>query len=170
MGTQGMAQLYAGYTDHAVNGRDVWTLNAECELRGELPEKQRTRLELEVALADIGRTKAIDWARSNALKIPLIAVQKVWQEYRPRSASACLILSTAVPGAFSTIEQHHTRILLLLHGMNAIVIGATWSVQGCFVVPLLLSIHVLVGIGTSRTLALVMPHSMAWKQHRRMAL
>ena len=161
MGTQGMGQLYAGYSDHAVNGRGVWTLNAERELRGELPEKQRTRLELEVALADIGRTKAIDWARSNASKIPLLAVQKVWQEYRPRSASACLILGAAVLGALSTLGQHDTRVLLLLHAMNAIVIGATWSVEGRFVVPLLFSIHVLAGIGISRTLTLLMPRSMA---------
>ncbi len=142
LGAQGMTQLYAGFSDHAVQQRGVWTLEAQKELKRELPLKPATRLDAERMLADESRRRAVRWIRQHPWQTVELAVWKCVQEYRPRSLTAWVITTAAVLGAAAGFRRRDIRVILLLHLINASAIAATWSVEGRFVVPLLFAVHV----------------------------
>jgi hypothetical protein len=101
-----------------------------------------TRLERDVARAQLGRVEALDWIQHNPGQSIQLAGMKVWQEYYPRARTEWLIGLSAVAGVLLTIRQRDTRLLLALHAVSCVAIACTWSVEGRFVVPLMFSIHV----------------------------
>jgi 4-amino-4-deoxy-L-arabinose transferase-like glycosyltransferase len=152
MGTQGMMQLSAGFSDQAVVRQGVWNREAEDAVGESIDTAGLTRLETEVAVADESRRRAFAWIRNHPIRAIVLGGHKCWQEYRPRSTTEWLIACFAVLGAVTSIHQRDTQHLLLLHLINATTIAATWSVEGRFVVPLLLSIHILAAQGAANLL------------------
>lgn len=147
LGTQGMMQLSAGFSEHAIRRRGVWNIESEVAVREDVATAGMTRLETEIAVADESRRRAVAWIRANPMRAVVLGCQKCWQEYRPRAATEWLLTGCMILGAITSLHQQSTRYLLLLHLINATSIAATWSVEGRFVVPLLLSVHILAAQG-----------------------
>jgi 4-amino-4-deoxy-L-arabinose transferase-like glycosyltransferase len=143
LGTQGMTQLPAGFSDHAVDRNGVWDMVPTNRLRKLVANDSRTRLEQDVARARLGRAESFDWIQNNFGRSIQLAGMKMWQEYRPRVRTEWLIGLSAAAGVLLTIRRPDTRLFLALHAVNCVAIGCTWSVEGRFVVPLMFSIHVL---------------------------
>jgi len=143
LGTQGMSQLPAGFSDHAVDQNGVWDMVPANRLRTLVANDSMTRLERDVARAKLGRAEAFDWIQNNPGRSIQLAGMKVWHEYRPRARTEWMIGLSAVAGVLLTLHRPDTRLLLVLHAVNCVAIGCTWSVEGRFVVPLMFSIHVL---------------------------
>jgi len=142
LGTQGMSQLPAGFSDHAVDRRGVWDLEPTIRLKKQVANDSMTRLERDVARARLGRAEALDWIQHNPVQSIRLAGMKIWQEYYPRTRPEWLIGLCALTGVLLTIRQRETRLFLALHVVNCVAIACTWSVEGRFVVPLMFSIHV----------------------------
>lgn len=142
LGTQGMSQLPAGFSDHAVDRKGVWDLVPTIRLKKLVANDSMTRLERDVARAQLGRAEAVDWIQHNPGQSIQLAGMKVWQEYYPRARTEWLIGLSAVAGVLLTIRQRDTRLFLALHAVSCMAIACTWSVEGRFVVPLMFSIHV----------------------------
>jgi len=143
LGTQGMSQLPAGFSDHAVDRNGVWDMVPTDRLRKLVANESRTRLEEDVARAQLGRAEALAWIQDHPGRSIQLAGMKIRQEYRPRAWTEWLIGLSAVAGALLTIRRRDTRLFLALHAINSVAIGCTWSVEGRFVVPLMFSIHIL---------------------------
>ncbi|MEO2036420.1 MAG: phospholipid carrier-dependent glycosyltransferase [Planctomycetaceae bacterium] len=146
LGTQGMAQLPAGFSDLAVENRGVWDLEPSKQLEQLIDDKSMTRLERDVARAELGRTTAFRWIGEHPGTSIRLAGMKIWQEYRPRSWTEYLIGTSALVGLLLSLGRNDTRIFLTLHAVSCFSIGCTWSVEGRFVAPLVFSIHVLAAV------------------------
>ncbi len=144
LGTQGMSQLPAGFSDLAVQRNGLWSNEPTVRLHRSLDhESLTTRLERDVARARLAKEEAFQWIQDNPGQSVWLAVFKVWQEYRPRAAPEWLIGLSALVGALLSLRHSDTRIFLAVHTVSCVVIGCTWSVEGRFVVPLMFSTHVL---------------------------
>ena len=143
LGTQGMTQLPAGFSDHAVEVNGVWDSDPAKRLALTIESGAMTRLERDVARARLGQSTAFKWIRQNPGTSIRLAGMKVWQEYRPRIFTEWFIGLSALGGLMLSTGRRDTRLFVALHAVNCIAIGCTWSVEGRFVVPLMFSIHVL---------------------------
>ncbi len=155
LGTQGMTQLPAGFSDHAVEMEGVWDPEPAAQLVRMIDAGATTRLERDVDRAHLGKTTALSWIRQNPQASLWLAGMKVWQEYRPRAFTEWFISVSALAGLLLSVGRRDTRIFLALHTVNCFSIGCTWSVEGRFVVPLMFSIHVLAAVALSYPLRAV---------------
>ena len=155
LGTQGMTQLPAGFSDHAVERDGVWDLKPAAKLLSMIDVEGTTRLERDVQRARLGKTTALSWIRKNPLASLRLAGMKIWQEYRPRAFTEWFISLCALSGLLLSVSRTETRVFLAVHAVNCFSIGCTWSVEGRFVVPLMFSIHVLAAVALSYPLRAV---------------
>ncbi|MCA9062487.1 MAG: glycosyltransferase family 39 protein [Planctomycetaceae bacterium] len=147
LGAQGMMEMASGYSDEAWDNRGVWVnLHAKGNYR-DIPLQQMSRIEAELAVGDASRERAIEWIRNHPAEILPLAAMKVCQEYRPRSFGEGIILLGAVVGMAVRWRRRETQVLALLHLANMMSIAATWSVEGRFVVPLLIPLHIATAQG-----------------------
>lgn len=147
MGTQGLMELSAAFSDEAYRRQGVWFNLQQLDFYGDVDQPGMTRIEQELARAHYSRHRALEWIRSNPLKAMTLGFMKVIQEYRPRSSTEVIIGLLAVAGLAVIWRSIAGQVFLMLHGINGLMIAATWSVEGRFVVPLLFSIHVLAAVG-----------------------
>ena len=147
MGTQGMMELAAGYSDVAWKNRGIWTNLSSQGFFDGVTNDNMTSLERELAVADESRRRAIRWIAEHPGKTACLLPLKVAQEFRPRTAPEAVLLALAVFGAIVTWSSAETRLTLTLTAINALSIAATWSVEGRFLVPLLLVEHLLAAAG-----------------------
>ncbi len=150
LGTQGLMELSAGYSDVAWEHHGVWQNLASSDFFAELDLSQKAGVEKELVIADASRTKAIEWVKTNTMKVPAMAAMKVYNEFRPYTAIEAIVLTFAFIGAFATRRSPATLIMVGLLLTNALAVAATWSVEGRFVVPLLFVIYSLCGIGVAK--------------------
>ncbi|MCH2202948.1 MAG: glycosyltransferase family 39 protein [Fuerstiella sp.] len=143
LGTQGMTQLPAGFSDRAVQTGGVWEMESSLRLARSLDLDSMTRIERDVVRAQLGKTAAFEWIRNHPVTSIWLAVMKIWQEYRPRTRTEWFIGTSALAGLVLTSRRRETQVFLALHTVSCFAIGCTWSVEGRFVVPLVFSIHVL---------------------------
>lgn len=149
LGTQGLIELSAGYSDLAYERQGVWFLLDSIHFFDDLNTTGMSGIDRERARAEWSRDKARQWMRANPSRLLPLAAGKVIQEYRPRLLSEWILGLLMVIGVLTSWRRQDTQLLVLLHLVNAFGIAATWSVEGRFLVPLLFSIHVLAARGTA---------------------
>ena len=155
LGTQGMTQLPAGFSDRAVRTGGVWQIESSRQLTKSIDLNSMSRLERDVVRARLGKTAAFEWIRNHPGTSIWLAAIKILQEYRPRSLTGWLIGSSALGGLILTIRRKETHVFLALHTVSCFAIGCTWSVDGRFVVPLMFAIHVPAAVALATPTCLI---------------
>lgn len=150
LGTQGLMELSAGYSDVAWQHYGVWQNLSSSDFFADTDLEGKTGVERELAIADASKAKAGEWIRSNTAKLSALAAMKVYSEFRPHNLVEGLVLLLAAIGAISSWRSPATRILVGLLATNAAAVALTWSVEGRFVVPQLFVLYALCGLGIGR--------------------
>lgn len=150
LGTQGLMELSAGYSDVAWQHHGVWQNLSSSDFFADADLEGATGVARELAIADASKAKAGEWIRANTAKLPALAAMKVYSEFRPHNLVEALVLLLAAIGAVSSWRSTATRILVGLLLTNATAVALTWSVEGRFVVPQLFVLYALCGIGIGR--------------------
>lgn len=142
LGTQGMSQLPSGFSDHALERQGVWDMEPTHRLRQQVDALYDTRLQRDTARARLGRQEAMAWIRANPTAAVRLGTMKIAQEYRPRAPAEWLIICWATLGCLISLNRRDTHVFLALHALSCLVIAATWSVEGRFVMPLMFITHI----------------------------
>lgn len=154
LGTQGMIELPAGFSDAAWENAGVWKLQPADDCLAAVEAQGLSGLSWEVALADCRRELAVDWIRRNPGRSVLLGLLKIGQELWPRSVWQGVLLALAVIGIVTVTDR---RVVFLLVGIIAaqlLAIAMTWSVEGRFMVPLQFPVYILAACGLGRLQAL----------------
>lgn len=159
LGVQGMMELPAAYSDDAVRHGGRWfcliregyyrSVLKHDDTHGGTSERRRPEYgfrnsENERRMAEYGKAQALAWIKAHATTIPSLAMSKVrseWKIYRLRDIILCLV------GTLMFLDLAAGRILLGLAVINTLVIAATWSVDGRFIVPIIPLIGSASGLG-----------------------
>ena len=147
MGTQGLMELSAGYSDIAYNNYGVWQNVDAAEFFDKDAFKNLSGYTQELEIARQSKGKAFAWIRANTGRLPALAAMKVVSEFRPNDIAACIVMLFAAVGAACSIRNRDTQIMLALLLANTTAIAVTWSVEGRFLVPQLFCFYVLAGMG-----------------------
>ncbi len=147
MGTQGLTQLAAGYSDIAWEHQGVWQNLDRYNFFDSVTTPAMTSLEKELAKSAYSRKKAFQWIRENPLKTLALVPLKIYHEFRPYSWSDAVIYLLAISGLFSLRKTVEGKILIGLVLINMFAVTVTWSVSGRFLVPLLFITHVAAAMG-----------------------
>ena len=147
LGTQGLVQLSAAFSDFAWESNGLWR-NLETEGFFEsVVDPSQSIVEAEVARAKYSREQALNWIKEHPGKAIVLFPIKVAQEFRPRNYTDFLILILTVIGIPAAWRTPSGKLFMALIVINSFAIGMTWSVEGRFLVPLLLPIHALAIFG-----------------------
>lgn len=148
LGIQGKQQLSAAFSDYTWNARGLWVNLKETEFYDafEIPENLNP-LERTLAEAEFSSERAKEWILSNPLKAIALVPMKIYQEFRPRSIPESILLVLSLIGGCAMWRRPEGKLLLAVVLANALAIGATWSVEGRFLVPMLFVQHVLAAFG-----------------------
>ena len=146
LGTQGHIELAAGYSDEAFRRGGMWF---NLEAAGFFPPEvqQRSGLDRELAAADYSRAFARDWSMRHPHLLPLLALMKIVQEFRPHGPGDLYVLAFAVLGLLLLRGRSDGNVLTAIVVLNALAIAVTWSTSGRFVVPILPVLHIAAAIG-----------------------
>jgi 4-amino-4-deoxy-L-arabinose transferase-like glycosyltransferase len=147
LGTQGLTQMSAAFGDAVWNTRGVWTNLDPQGFFEEVKTPSQTPLEREIAKAKYSRAKAVEWIRANPGKAVVLFPLKIWQEIRPRSVMELVLFVLTAIGMAVYGRTELGQLLLAVFATNLFAIGITWSVEGRFLVPVLLPIHVFAAVG-----------------------
>ncbi|MBL8812260.1 MAG: hypothetical protein JNM43_18995 [Planctomycetaceae bacterium] len=142
LGTQGLMELPAGFSDEAVQRGGVWFHLSSTGFFQKVDKPEMSTLERELARADFSASEAERWIKNHPHQAIKLGFMKVWNEYRPRSMPETILSLLSVAGLMLTIRRPATHVMITLHCVSALAIAATWSVEGRFLVPLMLSQHV----------------------------
>lgn len=159
MGTQGLMELSAGYSDAAWENHGVWQHLSAQDFFDDSALAGLHGYTRELAIAEQSKAKAFHWIQNNAAKVPLLAAMKLRSEFRPADIVSAIVLLLAIVGAAVSIRSIDTQVLLCLILTNASAIAATWSVEGRFLVPQLFCFYVLAGRGIHACLPKRKPNS-----------
>jgi 4-amino-4-deoxy-L-arabinose transferase-like glycosyltransferase len=146
MGTQGLMELSAGYSDEAWNNRGVWQNLSARGFFDAVETADMANIESELAIADASSTKAFEWISSNITRLIPLALMKIGSEFRPQNVFEFIVLIFATIGL---CKSGRTTVIVFgaLLATNAISVAMTWSVEGRFLVPQLFILHTLSAIG-----------------------
>jgi hypothetical protein len=147
LGTHGGQNLAAAYSDEAVRRGGLWFNLDETGFFPPAIDDTRPGPDRELARAAKSRAAAIDWARRNPLKLPLLAALRAWQLWQPRMHWDALILGLAALGLILWPVTADRRIFASLLLANTLAVAATWCVGGRFLVPLLPVLHTAAACG-----------------------
>lgn len=151
LGTQGTSQLAAAYSDIAWQHCGVWQ-NLDATHFQDVETQHLSGIQREQKLAEVSRTRALAWIRSNPEKLPVLAAMKVANEFAPRTLVEGIVLALSLVAVLTTLRSPTTLILLGIIFSNMIAVAATWSVEGRFLVPQLFCFYTLSGIGVQQIL------------------
>ncbi len=148
LGTQGMMELSAAYSDEAFANQGIWFNLASSGFYDDIVvTEDMTLLEVELAKAELSSATAKRWVWAHPLKAMCLPPMKIYNEFRPRGIGETIVFVLAMLGLAQLIRYRDGRVFLGLFAANALAIAATWSVSGRFLVPQLFLCHVLAGAG-----------------------
>lgn len=147
LGAQGMMELSAGFSDEAWENRGVWQNLAATGFFESVDQAGMSTLDRERIRAEYSQRKALEWIRQHPKETLILGVQKICQEYWPRSLTEKIPAILALIGLIATRRTGMTQTMLSVHIASMVSIAMTWSVEGRFVVPLLMTIHYWAGAG-----------------------
>jgi len=153
LGTQGMIELPAGFSDRAWENGGIWRLQSADDCLASVEAQGLTGLSWEVALADCRRELAVGWMRENPVRSLLLGLLKIGQELWPRSVWQGVLLVLAVIGIVTAAERRVVLVLVGIIAAQLLAIAMTWSVEGRFMVPLQFPVYILAACGLGRLLA-----------------
>lgn len=146
MGTQGLMELSAGYSDVAWDNNGVWQNLSANGFFDEVDTAGMSNVESELAIADVSSAAALEWIRNNFAKLIPLAFMKVGSEFRPQNLTEFVMLMFAIIGLFRS-GRTATLVFSVLLMTSAFSIALTWSVEGRFLVPQLFILHALCAVG-----------------------
>jgi 4-amino-4-deoxy-L-arabinose transferase-like glycosyltransferase len=147
LGTQGLMELSAGYSEAAFSNGGVWINLSDLGFYRGVIDEDMTTLERELASARHSSSAAREWILAHPGKALLLFPMKIVNEFRPREPSEWIVSGLAIVGLLQLAAFRDGRVLIGMLIANACTIGCTWSVGGRFLVPQLFVFHVLAGAG-----------------------
>ena len=157
LGTQGSVQMAAAYSDEIWESRGQWVNPDALNRFAPVIDSRLTPLEQELAKADHGIQLARSWISAHPFKAIALFPIKVWQEHRPRGLLQMVIFVAMCIGIVVMRKQFLGQLLFAILLVNASAIGVTWSVEGRFLVPVLMPIHLLATAGIMKILQSLFP-------------
>jgi 4-amino-4-deoxy-L-arabinose transferase-like glycosyltransferase len=155
LGTQGLTQLSAGFSDEALAHLGVWHNTSQREIFDAVVKPDMSTIEVELAMAEHSSRLAFRWILHNPHKALLLAPLKIFSEFQPYTLSEAFVACFALIGLALTIKTLSGKVFCGMILTNALAVAVTWSVSGRFLVPLLFVIHVLAAVGLWSTLLMV---------------
>ena len=146
MGTQGLMELSAGYSDVAWDNNGVWQNLGAKGFFDAVDTSGMSNVESELVIADVSSARAFEWISNNFVKLIPLAVMKISSEFRPQNVVEFFVLMFALIGLFNS-GRTATLVFSVLLIINAFTIALTWSVEGRFLVPQLFILHALCAVG-----------------------
>ncbi|TWT57767.1 hypothetical protein KOR42_11330 [Thalassoglobus neptunius] len=162
MGTQGLVQLSASFGDEVWESGGVWRNLEHSGFFDDVVHDDQTPVEREVAKAKWSRTHAKEWIFRHPGRAITLVPMKIYEEFRPRNRTEGIILCLFLIGIWPALWSPSGRVCLALIAINAFAIGVTWSVEGRFLVPVLLPMHYVAMMGVV-WIALMLPFSAVQK-------
>lgn len=147
LGTQGGSQLSAAFGEEAWREKGVWVNLDRKDFFAPVVKDSQTHLERELQKAKYSQSQAIQWIKANPIKAVVLFPLKIWQECRPRTLGEWIIRLLCLMGAIAIWRTALGQLLLAILAVNFFAIGITWSVEGRFLLPVLLPIHFLAVMG-----------------------
>jgi 4-amino-4-deoxy-L-arabinose transferase-like glycosyltransferase len=149
LGTQGDINLISEYSDPALQQGGIWDNPDRFGLFNGAPLQGKSLLEQEKIKADFSRAQALNWIARNPLKLPSLALHKVQNEWRPMDTSQLLVLGLAALGFVIVLSLYRidATAYLTMFATCTVVIAATHSVRGRFLVPMVPILISLSAIG-----------------------
>lgn len=190
LGTQGAAQLAAGYSDVAWAHSGRWQNLAAQGFYDSVLHPGMTPLEQELAQAQYGQQQAWRWIRKNPLKALALFPLKINGELQPASVPQGVLLVLAVVGAAVSLgatrkaeesptgqilpcapsdhwgrDDVYPRLGLVFFAANCFAVGMTWSVDdGRFFAPLALIEDGWAALGAWWSLCWISRFAIRWKR------
>ncbi|MEO2019227.1 MAG: glycosyltransferase family 39 protein [Fuerstiella sp.] len=146
MGTQGLMELSAGYSDAAWDNFGVWQNLGAQGFFDAVDTFGLSNVETELAMAEVSSATAVEWISHNFAKLVPLAGMKVFSEFRPHNVVEFIVLVFALIGLF-TSGRTAVLVFSVLLVTNAFSVAVTWSVEGRFLVPQLFILHALCAVG-----------------------
>ena len=146
MGTQGLMELSAGYSDAAWDNYGVWQNLGAQGFFDAVDTSGLSNVETELAMAEVSSSKAVEWISRNFAKLVPLAGMKIFSEFRPHNVVEFIVLMFAMIGLF-TSRRTAAWVFSVLLVTNAFSVALTWSVEGRFLVPQLFILHALCAVG-----------------------
>jgi len=153
-GTHGGINLPAAYSDVALQRHGSWFKPREYSFFADV-QTAGGGLAQEKAEAESGQSQGMRWIVDYWTKIPLLALYKVVDLWRPGNRIDVLILLLAVIGWYCCIGQPEGFIFIFILLINTLGVAATWSVGQRFLVPVWPVLYLFASLGTERSFAWV---------------
>ena len=148
LGLHGEINLTAGYSDEAFHRRGLWyNLNETAFFNRPPAAAVSPGIAQELADAEQSKAAAFRWMRAHPLKLPLLALMKVWTEWKPGLPWDSLILGLAALGLAVWPNRTERQLMCGLLAANTLAVAVTWSVGGRFLVPILPVLHAAAAAG-----------------------
>lgn len=151
--------LPAGFSDKAVEEKGVWfnmyetrgakTKPGEIRYYDRSPAEGTSLVEQELIRSRRGKAEAARWVLQNPAKLPLLAVLKIWSEWRPYGLRQTLLLIFAALGLLFLLWRapREAAVYFCILAACTLSIAITWSVGGRFIVPVLPVVIALSSLG-----------------------
>ena len=154
LGAQGMMELPGGYSDEAMKQHGVWIPHPEFYTPA-LTDHRHWDTASERRAAELGKSRALAWIKAHPAKLPILAAFKVWKEWKPVFLDDKVLVATSLLGVLLLVGDPILPIILSFLAINTLIVMATWSTSGRFLVPTLPLIHVASGIGAWQVLVVL---------------
>ena len=158
LGTKGSITLMGGYCDESFQSGGEWQFAPEKKLRREMesgidlnaatPSDLR---DLELEMAEQAGAEVQQWVFGNIRLLPQLLVKRVVTEWNPYWGKALLLKLLAVVGAIWLVRYNRNALIWLAGplAINTILVAATYSVGGRFLVPTYGPLYILAAFGFS---------------------
>ena len=148
LGTQGMMEMSAGYSDAAISNRGLWSnLNLGPDVTAVVGDA--TGLEREKRIAEHSKSKARAWALENWWKLPLLAIMKMAAELKPWGIGELYVSAFALLGLIAMRRTVYAEVGVAILLACLLSIAVTWSTAGRFLAPTLFILHLFAVVGLS---------------------
>ncbi len=145
LGTQGVEQLSAAYSDDAFASGGMWINLDQTAFFDGIEESDPVKRTL--SRVQRSEQSAKQWIWQHPLRAVCLWPLRVFQEFRPHGPGDLFVLSFAVLGLVIVWPTPEGRVARWLIAAQLFSVAATWSVAGRFVFPLLGVLHLLATIG-----------------------
>ena len=159
-GTQGPIGLAGGYSDASYSLGGDWNGERQIEIMQGLMQqawyRDLTPLEQEHELARESMRQVWIWISENWEKLPVLAAGRLFQTWWRASVLHMLFYLPVLVGAVAMRRSIPGKILIGFLVINSLVVMATYSAGGRFLVPMRPLMHTLAGVGGWTMLSLTL--------------
>ncbi len=146
LGTQGLMELSAGYSDAALQNRGLWS-NQNLGQDARKIVGDATGLEREKRLAQYSAERAARWIAQNWEQLPLLILMKLAAALKPWGIGELYISAFALIGLIACRKNAAAQVGLAILAACLFSIAVTWSTAGRFLMPTLFVLHLFAAAG-----------------------